>query len=301
MRGYDARLSLTTQPANPWAVSRSPHVTNIGKPSRPACPVSPHSRTKGKGWRLEGAASADRGVLTNHQIRKDQHGPTGYRSHRPLAGQPGEYLRDMDGRRTPNRSIMAEPQYRFTPRWTLSFHPPSRRGPAPLLAQEDLSINMKDHSGKEPKERAGLSNDGEAHSTVYRTPNRYHRPHCLWNPPTCYHKTIAGSNIPELRLDRTASRRLMAVESAPAKPLGCMRIWCPRTSTVGAELREARTTVFQECATPARSLVRTREGKPDTTPSTRALDGCWYEKGKTKENPQEQECPNGKRTKEKRR
>ena len=139
--------------------------------------------------------------------------------------------------------------------------------------------------GREPKERAGLSNDGEAHSTIYRTPNRCPLPHCLWEPPPCYRKTIAGSNIPELRLDRSASRRLMAVESDPATLLERIRIRRPRTSTVGAELHEARTTVFQECATTARSLVRTEEGKPDTTPSTRALDGCCYEQRKTKEIP----------------
>ena len=46
-----------------------------------------------------------------------------------------------------------------------------------------LIDNTKDRSGEEPKECAGLSNDGEMHSTVYRTPNRYHRPHCLWEPP----------------------------------------------------------------------------------------------------------------------
>ena len=33
------------------------------------------------------------------------------------------------------------------------------------------------------------------------------------------------------------------------------------------------------------SLVRTREGKPDTMPSTRAVDECWYKQRKTKENP----------------
>ena len=42
--------------------------------------------------------------------------------------------------------------------------------------------NTKDRTGKEPKERDGLSNDREMHSTIYRTPNRYHRPHCLSNP-----------------------------------------------------------------------------------------------------------------------
>ena len=99
--------------------------------------------------------------------------------------------------------------------------------------------NTKDRLGKEPKERAGLSNDGEMHSTEYRTPNRYHQPYCLSEPPTYYHKTIAGSNIPEVRLDRGASRRLMAVESAPAIPLGCIQSKGPRTLTIGAELREA--------------------------------------------------------------
>ena len=46
-----------------------------------------------------------------------------------------------------------------------------------------LINNTKDRSGEEPKERASLSNDGEMHSTVYRTPNQYHRPHCVSDPP----------------------------------------------------------------------------------------------------------------------
>ena len=71
------------------------------------------------------------------------HSDWGYRSHRHSAGQPGEYLRDKDGRRTPNQSIVSEPQHRFTPQWTPSIHPLPRQGPAPLLAREDLSITRR--------------------------------------------------------------------------------------------------------------------------------------------------------------
>ena len=46
-----------------------------------------------------------------------------------------------------------------------------------------LIDDTKDRLGKGPKERAGLSNNGEMHSTIYRTPNRYHWPHCLSEPP----------------------------------------------------------------------------------------------------------------------
>ena len=42
-----------------------------------------------------------------------------------------------------------------------------------------LIDDTKDHSGKELKERDGLFNDGEMQSTIYRTPTRYHRPHCM--------------------------------------------------------------------------------------------------------------------------
>ena len=100
--------------------------------------------------------------------------------------------------------------------------PASQTRASTAACARGLINDTEDHSGKEPgpKERAGLSNDGEMHSTIYRTPTQYHWPHSLWEPPPCYHKTIAGSNIPELRLDRAASHQLMAVESAPTTPLG---------------------------------------------------------------------------------
>ena len=75
----------------------------------------------------------------------------------------------------------------------------------------------------------------------------------------CYCKTITGSNIQEHRLDRAGSRRLMAIESAPATTVGRIQIGRPRTSTLGAKLREAQSMVFQECATP------TSKPHPDKT------------------------------------
>ena len=61
--------------------------------------------------------------------------------------------------------------------------PASQTRASTATCSRGLIDNTKDCSGKEPKERAGLSNDGEMQSTVYRTPNRYHRPHCLSDPP----------------------------------------------------------------------------------------------------------------------
>ena len=85
--------------------------------------------------------------------------------------------------------------------------PTSQTRDSTATCSRGLIDYTKDRSCEEPKERAGLSNDGEMHSTVYQTPNQYFWPHGLWNPPTCYCKTIAESNIPELRLDRAASRQ----------------------------------------------------------------------------------------------
>ena len=164
-----------------------------------------------------------------------------------------------------------------------------------------LIDNTKDRTDKEPKEPAGLSNDGEVHSTIYRTPFRYHWPHCLWELPPCYRKTIAESNIPELRLDRSASRRLMAVESAPATTLGRIQIRRPRTSTVGAELREARTTVFQAWATPASIPHPNKRGQTSHHAEYSGLGRMMVRAKKDKGKPTRQEYLNGKRTMEKRR
>ena len=56
---------------------------------------------------------------------------SGYRSHRPSAGSPRGTicnLVDKDGKRGPNQTIGAEPQYRLIPQWTPSVHLPPRRG-----------------------------------------------------------------------------------------------------------------------------------------------------------------------------
>ena len=57
--------------------------------------------------------------------------------------------------------------------------PASQTRASTATCSRGLIDDTKDHSGKEPKERAGLSNDGEMKSTVYQTPTRYHRPHFL--------------------------------------------------------------------------------------------------------------------------
>ena len=188
----------------------------------------------------------------------------------PFASSSGRPTRRISPRQ--GRKENAEPINHFrasVPVYTAldtELSPASQMRASTATCSRGLIDNTKDCTGKEPKVRAGLSNDGEAYSTIYRTPNRYHWPHCLWELPPCYRKTIAGSNIPELRLDRSASRRLMAVESAPATPLGRIQIRHPGTSTVGAELREAGTTVFQEFATPASEPRPNKRGQ--TSPHT---------------------------------
>ena len=223
----------------------------------------------------------------------------------PIASSSGRPTRRISPRQ--GRKENAEPINRFralVPIYTTmdtELSPASQTRASTATCSRGLIDDTKDCSGKEPKERAGLSNDGEAHSTIYRTPNRYHWPHCLWEPPPCHRKTIAGSNIPELRLDRSASRRLMAVESAPATPLGCIQIRHPRTSTVGSKLREARTMVFQECATPASEPRLNKRGQTSHHAEYSGLGRMMVRAKKDKGNPTRQEYPNGKRTKEKRR
>ena len=61
--------------------------------------------------------------------------------------------------------------------------PVSQTRDSTATCSRGLIDNTKDRTAEGLKERAGLSNDAEMHSTVYRTPNRYHRPHCLSKPP----------------------------------------------------------------------------------------------------------------------
>ena len=93
----------------------------------------------------------------------------------------------------------------------------------------------------------------------------------------------------------------MAVESAPATPLGRIRIRRPRTSTVGAELREARTTVFQECTTPASKPRPNKRGQTRHHAEYSGLGRMLVRAKKNKGKPTEQEYSDGKRTKEMRR
>ena len=131
------------QPAHPKVVSRSPPTMNTGKPSHPECPVSPHDRTKGKGRRPKGAANADRDTSPSIKSGVDQHGTrVTVRIVLRQANQENISATRTEGEHR-NRSIVAAPQYRFTPQWTPSFHPPPRRGPAPLLAREDLSMTQR--------------------------------------------------------------------------------------------------------------------------------------------------------------
>ena len=100
-------------------------------------------------------------------------------------------LRQADQERTPRqgRKENAEPINHFRASALIytamdtELSPASQTRASTATCSRGLIDNVKDRSGKEPKECAGLSNDGEMHSTVYRTPNRYHRPHCLRDPP----------------------------------------------------------------------------------------------------------------------
>ena len=126
------------KPAHPRAVSRSPPATNTGMPSRHECPVSSPIGQRGR-------VSVRRGRQTRTEIPHhpsksgmDQHGSRV--TVRIVLRQDNQEVisSDKDERRTPNQSIVYKPQHRFTLQWTPSFHLPPRRGPAPLLAREDL-------------------------------------------------------------------------------------------------------------------------------------------------------------------
>ena len=90
----------------------------------------------------------------------------------------------------------------------------------------------------------------------------------------------------------------MAVEFAPATPLGRIQIRRPRTSTVGAKLREARTTVFQECVTPASKPRPNKRGQTRHHDEYSGLERMLVRARKNKGKPTEQEYSDGKRTKE---
>ena len=105
----------------------------------------------------------------------------------------------------PFASSFGMPARRISPRqgWKANTEPINRfRASAPIYTAMDTELspasqtrassatcsrglidNTEDRSGKEPKERAGLSNDGEMYSTIYRTPNRYHWPYYLSKSP----------------------------------------------------------------------------------------------------------------------
>ena len=106
-------------------------------------PCQPANRAKGKGRHPKGAANADQDTSPSVKSGMHQHGSRV--TVRIILRQANQEVisSDKDGRRTPNRLIVSEPQHRFTPQWTPSFHPPPKRGPAPLLAREDLSITRR--------------------------------------------------------------------------------------------------------------------------------------------------------------
>ena len=105
----------------------------------------------------------------------------------PFASSSGRPTRRISPRH--RRKENAEPINRFrasVPIYTAvdtELSPASQMRASTATCSSGLIDDTKDRSGNEPKERAGLSNDGEMHSTIYRTPNRYHRPHCLSKPP----------------------------------------------------------------------------------------------------------------------
>ena len=175
---------------------------------------------KVKDRRPKGAANADRDTSPTIKSGIDESWQNGIPFESSF-GRPTRKISPQQGRKENaepiNRCRASVPIYTTM---DTELSPASETRASTATCSRGSINNTKDCSGKEPKERAGLSNDGEVHSTVYRTPTRYHRPYCLSKSAASYRKTIAGSNIPELRLDRADSRRMMAVESAPATPLG---------------------------------------------------------------------------------
>ena len=105
----------------------------------------------------------------------------------PFASSSGRPTRRISPRQ--GRKENAEPNNRFRASATIytamdtELSPASQTRASTATCSRGLLDNTKDCTGEEPKERAGFSNDGEMHSTVHRTPTRYHRPRCFWDPP----------------------------------------------------------------------------------------------------------------------
>ena len=177
MRGRASPHSRHTQgwsPGPPRQTSASRVVTSA---------LSVRLKDEGEGSASEGGGKRGPRYLTIHQIRSGSTQLPGYRSHRPSADQPGGYLQRQ------GRKENTEPINRFRPSVPIytatdtELSPASQTRASTSTYSRGLIDDTKDRTGKEPKVRAGLSNDGEMHSTVYRTLNRYHRPQCLSNPP----------------------------------------------------------------------------------------------------------------------
>ena len=129
----DARLRCEAEPRHTARTPKDrlpvPNRDNIGKLSSPECPVSPPIGRRGRdcvrrGWQAR--------TELPHQPsnQKGSNMASGYRSHCPSAGSPRGTicnLVDKDGKRRLNQTIGAEPQYRPTPQWMPSIHPPPRR------------------------------------------------------------------------------------------------------------------------------------------------------------------------------
>ena len=148
--------------------------------SRMPCP-SAH-RTKEKGQCPKRVANADQDTSPSIKSRLDQHG-TWVTVCIVLrqANQENISATRMEGERRTDQSFRASA--RIYTAMDTELSPASQTRASTATCSRGLIDNTKDRLGQEPKERAGLSNDGEMHSTVYRTPTRYHRPHCLWDPP----------------------------------------------------------------------------------------------------------------------
>ena len=163
-----------------WASPHSRHTR--GRPPgphtwrTPASRVVPHAlsvRTIGR----RGRSGVRRGWQTRTEI---PHHPSNQEWINTALGIP---FASSFGR--PNRRISprqgrkkdAEPINRFRvpiPIYTAMYtehSPASQTRASNATCLRGLIDNTKDCTGKEPKERAGPSNNGEAHSTVYRTPN----------------------------------------------------------------------------------------------------------------------------------
>ena len=201
-----------------------------------------------------------------------------------------------DGERR-NRSIVGEPQYRFTPQWTPSFHPPPRRGPAPLLVREDLLMTRRIARARN---RSSLP--------VSPTMGKYIQPYT--GPLTattghiaCRNRRLLPQNHSRKKHTRTSTRHigLPSIDGCRVCPRHTIGTYTnPASSNFNCRGRAARSTNNGLSGIRYSGLNASSE-QERANQSPRRVLGPWtmmVRAKKDKGNPTRQEYPNGKRTKE---